>query len=630
MAMHSVQTLYVDGLVYQQTGSISSPGNATDTLQFISDEEGRVRWAYHVYTVGPPGYAYAYDFFERDHLGNTRMVLTLERDTTNYIATMEAAYRATESQLFGNIASTSYAWNSMPNEAANIPSSIRYPPGVTVNDSVSQVTGNVGQTTGPSLLLKVMAGDTITPGVQCYYVSNTLTTTNSSFNSVLTSLAGAIIGTPTGSAEATLSNLTSSSGTVYSGLTSFLSTKDSAAPSGYPKAYLNWILLDDQFNYVSSSSGSVAAANTAHPPNQMNPVAPGSPVVMSRNGYLYVWVSNETQGWSVFFDNFSVQYKQGPVLEENHYYPFGLTMAGISDKAVKTSYAENKYRYNGKELQHQEFSDGSGLEEYDYGARIYDPQIGRWTSIDPLVEKYPDWTPYAYCKDNPTRFFDFEGGDPTPVDYRNFFLNYAVSLYQEARDRGVSIKGALTLVAQIALESAYATNGGAKSFNNPYSLMENGKMIYFSDYSSSTKAFFANLAKHWPYAQETLSDPNFNADDLDRAYHTGSYETFGGPYMQKGKDQYDYGDKILNSLKSIGKRFFGELGKEISANDKIISNDQKSMANDWSQINDAILTGDWDTAKKASEDYNKNSKESSDTQSRNDMLKNIRSELQSL
>ena len=94
----------------------------------------------------------------------------------------------------------------------------------------------------------------------------------------------------------------------------------------------------------------------------MNTVAPGGPIVMPRNGYLYLWVSNETQGWDVFFDNLSVQYKQGPVLEENHYYPFGLTMSGISDKALKTNYAENKYRYNGKELQHQEFSDGTGLE----------------------------------------------------------------------------------------------------------------------------------------------------------------------------------------------------------------------------------------------------------------------------
>jgi RHS repeat-associated protein len=130
-----------------------------------------------------------------------------------------------------------------------------------------------------------------------------------------------------------------------------------------------------------------------------------------KSGYLYIYTSNDATNVDVYFDNLQVTHVRGPLVSESAYSPWGLELKGISGNALNFGNpGSQKYKYNGKELQSNEWTDGSGLEEYDYGARHYNAQIGRFFTQDRYADSYHSFNPYQYAANSPVNFVD-ENGD---------------------------------------------------------------------------------------------------------------------------------------------------------------------------------------------------------------------------
>lgn len=97
------------------------------------------------------------------------------------------------------------------------------------------------------------------------------------------------------------------------------------------------------------------------------------------------------------------------------YYNYGMEWNGMWSRHENTS-PENKYRYNGKEKW-----DEMALGLYHYGARMMDPILGRFTTVDPLVHKMPGYSPYSYSFNNPIRFIDPDGRFPIDPAFRKAY-----------------------------------------------------------------------------------------------------------------------------------------------------------------------------------------------------------------
>ncbi|MBN8781584.1 MAG: hypothetical protein ABS85_04495 [Sphingobacteriales bacterium SCN 48-20] len=190
------------------------------------------------------------------------------------------------------------------------------------------------------------------------------------------------------------------------------------------------IFFDEQFKMVSGGASPVNPTGFTkdHFSDLQNLAA-------TKNGYLYVYVSNESPV-NVFFDNLQLLHMRSAVLEETHYYPFGLTMAGISYKSAGE--LKNRFKYNGIA-----YNDDLGINIYEALYRNLDPQIGRFHQVD-LVTTYYE-TPFASMQNNPITKRDWLG---------NYFTwaNGGEEAYKKLRaENGRRLKGYITELSALDL-----------------------------------------------------------------------------------------------------------------------------------------------------------------------------------
>lgn len=252
---------------------------------------------------------------------------------------------------------------------------------------------------GPAISLKVNAGDEITPEVWAKFENKISYNRNLSIATIASFLGGNFAFT--GGFEGFTTTQTANS--FSSALTTGGLMNDTGDDT--PFAYLNYILLGTDMSLLDADSKRVPLEAGFDPgeealPNGHALVRLNQPIKPTQAGYLYIWLSNESENTKVWFDDFKVTHKQVLTTQATDYGVWG-------DVVREEKLDEESYRF-GYQWQFAEKDEETGWSHFEL--REYDAVVGRWLIIDPVRQYF---SPYNAMRSDPINSIDPDGGFDT-------------------------------------------------------------------------------------------------------------------------------------------------------------------------------------------------------------------------